>query len=131
MSLPNSKNAGRQKIAPAKSSAQSAPPSNKVADDGIVREPSDADFMQEAEQWAQTHFDDLEAVDMLLGDSEEQRIAEQRELEKHLAESDAVKADINLSFGQLCKRLNVPFEFFEIYHEWLLMQKNSKGKRNY
>ena len=128
MSLPNSKNAGRQKIAPAKSRARSAPPSNKVADDGIVREPSDADFMQEAEQWAQTHFDDLEAVDMLLGDSEEQRIAEQRELEKHLAESDAVKADINLSFGQLCKRLNVPFEFFEIYYEWLLMQKNSKGE---
>ena len=55
--------------------------------------------MQEAEQWVHTHFDDLEAVDMLLGDSEEQRIAEQRELEKHLAESDAVKADINLSYG--------------------------------
>ena len=67
-------------------------------------------------------------VDMLLGDEFDARVEEQRQLEQHLAEQDAVKIGVNTSFDQLCRsklQTQVPFELQHTYRQWLLSLSNS------
>lgn len=73
--------------------------------------------------------DELEAVEQLIGSSFDQAIEEQRELEEYLAESDAKRIGVNMSFGELCKWFKIPHELQDSYYTWLLNRNSRSSKK--
>ena len=67
--------------------------------------------------------DDLEYDECNTGDiNPEQALQEQREIERFLAEKDAVKAKTGSTFDRICRdQLKVPFELQYHYRQWLLV----------
>ena len=73
--------------------------------------------------------DDLEYVECNTGNiNPEQALQEQREIERFLAEKDAVKAKTGSTFDRICRdQLKVPFELQYRYRKWLLQLKDDEG----
>lgn len=74
--------------------------------------------------------DELEYVECNTGNIDpEQALQEQREIEKFLAEKDAVKTKTGSTFDRICRdQLKVPFELQYHYRKWLLQLKDDEGK---
>ena len=74
--------------------------------------------------------DELEYVECNTGNIDpEQALQEQMEIEKFLAEKDAVKAKTGSTFDRICRdQLKVPFELQYHNRKWLLQLKDDEGK---
>lgn len=66
---------------------------------------------------------------MLIEGSFDEAIEQQRELEEYLAESDAIRVRVNMSFTALCKKFEIPHELQDTYFKWLMgCNSRVKGK---